>query len=65
VKFVLANYGREIRTVVTRQHVPMPMPMMIPIGATCAPGSPASTGGCDLAVQIRSDGKKVGGFLED
>ena len=65
VKFVLANYGREIRTVVTRQHVPMLPPMMIPIGATCAPGTPPSTGGCDLAVQIRSDGKKVGGFLEE
>jgi len=61
VAFVLANYGREIRTVVTRQHVPLLPPPVIPAGATCA----AATGGCDLGVQIRSDGKKVGGFLLD
>jgi hypothetical protein len=60
VAFVLANYGREIRTVVTRQHVPALPPPIIPAGATCVPPS-----GCDLGVQIRSDGKKVGGFLLD
>jgi hypothetical protein len=54
VKFVLANYGREIRTVVTRQHVPG---LPLPAGANCV-------NGCDLAVQIRSDGKKVQGFFE-
>jgi hypothetical protein len=58
VAFVLADYGREIRTVVTRQHVPLLPPPVIPAGAACAPPN-----GCDLGVQIRSDGKKVGGFL--
>lgn len=65
VAFVLANYGREIRTVVTRQHVPALPPAIIPTGATCPAAIPAASGGCDLGVQIRSDGKKVGGFLFD
>jgi hypothetical protein len=60
VVFVLANHGSEIRTLVTRQHVPALPPMIIPPGATCA----APTG-CDLGVQIRSDGKKVSGYLFD
>ncbi|HEV3421437.1 MAG TPA: hypothetical protein VG075_14100 [Candidatus Acidoferrum sp.] len=60
VAFVLANYGREIRTVVTRQHVPLLPPPIIPTGATCA-----SPSGCDLGVQIRSDGRKVGSSLLD
>jgi hypothetical protein len=54
--FVLANHGREIRTVVTRQHVPLLPTAVIPMGATCA----VITGGCDLGVQIRSDGVKIG-----
>jgi hypothetical protein len=56
VAFVLGNHGREIRTVVTRQHVPLLPPAIIPTGATCA----ANTGGCDLGVQIRSDGVRIG-----
>jgi hypothetical protein len=55
VAFVLARGGREIRTVVIRQHVPALPPAIIPLGATCA----AATGGCDLGVQIRSDGAKL------
>ena len=55
VAFVLARGGREIRTVVTRQHVPALPPAIIPSGATCA----AATGGCDLGVQLRSDGVKL------
>jgi hypothetical protein len=55
VAFVLARGGREIRTVVTRQHVPLLPPALIPSGATCA----AATGGCDLGVQLRSDGVKL------
>jgi hypothetical protein len=55
VAFVLAKNGHEIRTVVTRQHVPLLPPPIIPTGATCA----ATSGGCDLGVQIRSDGVKV------
>jgi hypothetical protein len=53
VAFVLANQGREIRTVVTRQHVPQLPPAIVPAGANCAAG-------CDLGVQIRSDGVKLG-----
>ena len=55
VAFVLAKHGSEIHTVVTRQHVPLLPPQIIPAGATCA----ANTGGCDLGVQIRSDGVKL------
>ena len=55
VAFVLAKGGNEIRTVVTRQHVPLLPAQIIPAGATCA----ANTGGCDLGVQIRSDGVKL------
>jgi hypothetical protein len=55
VAFVLARGGREIRTVVTRQHVPALPPAIVPSGATCA----AATGGCDLGVQVRSDGVKL------
>jgi hypothetical protein len=55
VAFVLAKHGSEIRTVVTRQHVPLLPPPIIPAGATCA----VATGGCDLGVQIRSDGVKL------
>jgi hypothetical protein len=54
VAFVLGDFGRRIRTVVTRQHVPQLPPAIIPAGTTCAAG----TGGCDLGVQIRSDGIK-------
>lgn len=61
VAFVLANHGREIRTVVTRQHVPLLPPPIIPTGATCA----ANTGGCDLGVQIRSDGVIIGSIRAD
>lgn len=61
VAFVLANHGREIRTVVTRQHVPLLPPAIIPTGATCA----ANTGGCDLGVQIRSDGVSIGSIRAD
>jgi hypothetical protein len=56
VAFVLANHGREIRTVVTRQHVPPLPPPAIPAGATCD----ATSGGCDLGTQTRSDGVKIG-----
>ena len=55
VAFVLANQGREIRTVVMRQHVPQLPPAIIPAGAACA----LNSGGCDLGVQIRSDGVKI------
>lgn len=51
VAFVIGNHGQEIRTVVTRQHVPALK--VVPPGATCP---------CDLLVQIRSDGIKVGIF---
>jgi len=54
VAFVLASLGQEIRTVVVRQHVPQLPPAVIPAGATCS----ADSGGCDLGVQIRSDGRK-------
>jgi hypothetical protein len=56
VAFVLGAQGREVRTVVTRQHVPLLPPAIIPEGASCA----AETGGCDLGVQIRSEGIKLG-----
>ena len=45
---VVTHYGREIHTVVTRQHVPF-----IPNNAACASG-------CDLGVQIRSDAWRTG-----
>jgi len=57
VGFVIGNHGQEIRTVVTSQHVPKLPPPIVPPGAVCA--APA---GCDLGVQIRSDGIKVGIF---
>src|SRR5215472_14032232 len=57
VAFVIGNHGQEIRTVVTSQHVPKLPPPIVPPGAVCA--APA---GCDLGVQIRSDGIKVGIF---
>jgi hypothetical protein len=60
VAFVLANHGLEIRTVVTRQHVPERPPAIISAGSECAPLTPEESSGCDLAVQIRSDGVKIG-----
>ncbi|MGA8142585.1 MAG: hypothetical protein WB987_01715 [Candidatus Acidiferrales bacterium] len=63
VAFVLAKNGLEIRTVVTRQHVPMLPPAIIPPGVACAPLTTAETSGCDLGVQIRSEGVKVRGIL--
>ena len=60
VAFVLARRGREIRTVVTRQHVPALPPPVIPPGASCVPLTAADKTGCDLGVQIRSDGVKIG-----
>jgi len=59
VAFVIANHGSKILTVVTRQHVPQLPPAIVPAGATCA----ASTGGCDLGVQIRSQGEKIGAIF--
>ncbi len=59
VAFVLGKQGREIRTVVTRQHVPMLPPPVIPPGASCVPLTAADKMGCDLGVQIRSDGVKI------
>jgi hypothetical protein len=55
VAFVIARHGLEIRTVVTRQHVPALPPAIIPAGASCS----ANEGGCDLGVQIRSEGAKL------
>lgn len=55
VAFVIAQHGLEVRTVVTRQHVPALTPAIIPAGASCS----ATDGGCDLGVQIRSDGRKL------
>jgi hypothetical protein len=55
VAFVIAAQGLEIRTVVTRQHVPALPPAIIPAGASCS----ATEGGCDLGVQIRSEGAKL------
>jgi len=55
LKFVLVGHGREIRTVVSGQHIPL-----IPNNLNCAP--PA---GCDLAAQIRSDGVRVDGAARD
>ena len=54
VAFVIGDFGQRIRTVVTRQHVPQLPPAILPVGVTCDAGS----GGCDLGVQIRSDGVK-------
>lgn len=48
LKLVVANYGREIHTVVKRQHVPF------------IPNNPACASGCDLGVQIRSDAWRTG-----
>lgn len=60
VAFVIGDLGRTIRTVVTRQHVPHLPPAIVPVGVTCA----ADTGGCDLGVQIRSEGVKSESFWQ-
>jgi hypothetical protein len=50
-KFVVANSGHEIRTVLNRQHV-----TQIPNNPDCAPPT-----GCDLAIQIQGNGVRVKG----
>jgi len=60
VVFVLAKQGHEIHTVVTRQHVPQLPPTILPAGVSCD----ATTNGCDLGVQIRSDGVKYAAWWE-
>lgn len=59
VVFVLADHGRQIHTVVARQHVPALPPAALPAGVKCD----STTNGCDLAVQISSDGVKLGFVL--
>ena len=53
-KFVLAKDGREIRAVITREHVASPI-----LGCT-------SSSGCDVLPQYHSDGSKLlSGTRED
>ncbi len=54
------DFGRTIRAVVTRQHVPQLPPAIIPAGVACD----AATNGCDLGVQIRSEDVKSENFWE-
>ena len=51
VVFVLANEGSQIHTVVYSVHTPGSPP--------AADGTTCGTGGCDLGVQVRSDGSKL------
>ena len=51
VVFVLANEGSQIHTVVYSLHVPGSPP--------AADGTTCGTGGCELGVQVRSDGAKL------
>jgi len=54
VMFVLAKQGNEIHTVVLSLHVPA-------VGATTVDGTICNAmNGCDLGVNIRSDGVKLG-----
>ena len=51
VVFVLANEGSQIHTVVYSVHTPGSPP--------AADGTTCGTGGCELGVQVRSDGTKL------
>jgi hypothetical protein len=53
VMFVVAGQGNEIHTVVSALHAPAAPPT--------ADGTACGLGGCDLGVNIRSDGVKVAG----
>src|SRR5262249_9490755 len=54
--FVLSNDGKTVHMLWTDVHFPGIAPTQLPAGASCM-GGPVGVG-CDLAVQIRSDGER-------